>query len=167
MSVTTSYYNSPIGIIRITSIGEAIISLVFVEGESSEVHPFESYPDNVKGFIKQLEEYFAGSRKEFSVKLIPEGTDFQKEIWEELSSIPFGATATYSGIANKLKKPDAVRAVGNANGKNKILLLIPCHRIIGNDGNLVGYAGELWRKKWLLEHEAKFSKKGEQMKMGF
>jgi AraC family transcriptional regulator of adaptative response/methylated-DNA-[protein]-cysteine methyltransferase len=102
---------------------------------------------------KQLNEYFEGRRKEFSVPLFTPGSDFQKLAWETLKSIPYGQTRSYKQQAQLLKKPDAIRAVANANGMNRISILIPCHRVIGADGSLTGYGGGLWRKKWLLDME--------------
>ncbi len=102
---------------------------------------------------KQLDEYFNGQRKEFSIPIITFGTDFQKSVWQVLQTIPYGSTCSYKHQAELLKKPNAVRAVANANGLNKISILIPCHRVIGEDGNLTGYGGGLWRKKWLLDLE--------------
>ncbi len=102
---------------------------------------------------QQLDEYFAGTRQQFSVPLVTPGTTFQQEVWQELQSIPYGTTRSYKEQAAALQKPDAVRAVANANGMNRISILIPCHRIVGSDGSLTGYGGGLWRKKWLLEWE--------------
>jgi methylated-DNA-[protein]-cysteine S-methyltransferase len=101
----------------------------------------------------QLQQYFEGSRTDFSLKLQPEGTPFQQEVWKELQNIPFGKTSTYLKQSLKLGNKKAIRAVASANGKNPIWIIIPCHRVIGTDGSLTGYAGGLWRKKWLLEHE--------------
>ena len=101
----------------------------------------------------QVEEYFKGERKEFSIPLVTPGTDFQKAVWKELQTIPYGATRSYKEQAIALKNPGAVRAVANANGMNRISIIIPCHRIIGDDGHLTGYGGGLWRKKWLLDLE--------------
>jgi AraC family transcriptional regulator, regulatory protein of adaptative response / methylated-DNA-[protein]-cysteine methyltransferase len=106
---------------------------------------------------QQLAEYFEGSRKEFTVPLVTPGTDFQQEVWKELLLIPFGKTRSYQEQANALDKPDAVRAVANANGMNRISIVIPCHRVIGSNGRLTGYGGGLGRKKWLLDHEKKHS----------
>ncbi|WP_293156437.1 MULTISPECIES: bifunctional transcriptional activator/DNA repair enzyme AdaA [unclassified Microcoleus] len=103
----------------------------------------------------QLNEYFAGQRKEFSVPLFTPGTEFQQAVWQELQKIPYGATCSYQQQASALKNPQAVRAVANANGRNRICIVIPCHRVIGSDGTLTGYAGGLWRKQWLLDLEAK------------
>lgn len=108
---------------------------------------------------KELDEYFDGTRKEFSLPLHPEGTDFQKSVWKELLKIPYGTTRSYSEQSNSLGVPKSIRAVANANALNKIAILIPCHRVIGSDGSLTGYAGGLKRKKWLLDHERSFSGK--------
>lgn len=105
----------------------------------------------------QLEEYFAGSRKEFDLKLVTPGTEFQQSVWQELLQIPYGVTRSYQEQANALQKPGSIRAVANANGMNRIAIVIPCHRVIGSDGNLTGYGGGLKRKKWLLDHERKYS----------
>ena len=103
--------------------------------------------------VLQLSEYFEGKRTDFTFKMNPKGTDFQKKVCQELLKIPFGKTASYQKITNKLGDPKAIRAVANANGKNPLWIVVPCHRVIGSDGSLTGYAGGLWRKKWLLEHE--------------
>ncbi len=104
---------------------------------------------------QQLEEYFEGKRKEFSVPLFTPGTEFQWSVWKELQNIPYGSTRSYKQQAAALQKPEAVRAVANANGMNRISIIIPCHRVIGNDGSLTGYGGGLWRKQWLLDMEKK------------
>ena len=104
---------------------------------------------------QQLDEYFEGKRKEFTVPLFTQGTEFQQSVWKELQNIPYGSTRSYKQQAIALRKPEAVRAVANANGMNRISIIIPCHRVIGNDGNLTGYGGGLWRKKWLLDMEKK------------
>ncbi|MDX1752745.1 MAG: methylated-DNA--[protein]-cysteine S-methyltransferase [Salinimicrobium sediminis] len=103
--------------------------------------------------IEQLEEYFAGQRKEFNLKLNPQGTEFQKKVWQVLLTIPYGKTTSYMELSKTLGDPLAIRAVAAANGKNPLWIIVPCHRVIGSDGSLTGYAGGLWRKKWLLEHE--------------
>jgi AraC family transcriptional regulator of adaptative response/methylated-DNA-[protein]-cysteine methyltransferase len=112
-----------------------------------------------KTLIKQLKEYFDGSRKEFSVPLVTPGTDFQQAVWKELTSIPYGTTRSYHEQSVALGKPGSIRAVANANGMNRISIIIPCHRVIGSDGQLTGYGGGLKRKKWLLDHEKKHSGK--------
>jgi AraC family transcriptional regulator, regulatory protein of adaptative response / methylated-DNA-[protein]-cysteine methyltransferase len=112
---------------------------------------------HLKSLRKQLKAYFDGSRKEFSIPLITPGSEFQRAVWKELSNIKFGSTRSYQEQANELNKSDSVRAVANANGMNRIAIVIPCHRVIGSDGRLTGYGGGLWRKKWLLDHERKYS----------
>jgi AraC family transcriptional regulator of adaptative response/methylated-DNA-[protein]-cysteine methyltransferase len=106
---------------------------------------------------KQLFEYFEGKRKEFTVPLFTPGTEFQLSVWNSLLKIPYGSTCSYKQQAAKLNNPEAIRAVANANGMNRISILIPCHRVIGENGNLTGYGGGLWRKKWLLDHEKSIS----------
>jgi len=108
---------------------------------------------------KELIQYFNGSRKEFTVPLVAPGTEFQRTVWKELLNIPFGSTRSYQEQASLLNKPDSIRAVANANGMNRISILIPCHRVIGSDGHLTGYGGGLKRKKWLLDHEKALSGK--------
>jgi O-6-methylguanine DNA methyltransferase len=106
--------------------------------------------------LQQMTEYFKGRHQKFSVPLILEGTEFQKAVWRQLQKIPFGRTASYGDVARAVGSPRAFRAVGNANNKNPIPLIIPCHRVIGSDGKLVGFGGSIWRKEWLLEHEKRF-----------
>lgn len=108
---------------------------------------------------KQLKEYFGGKRKEFTIPLITPGTEFQQAVWKELLNIKFGSTRSYQEQAIALNRPDSIRAVANANGMNRISIVIPCHRVIGSDGHLTGYGGGLKRKKWLLDHEKKYSGK--------
>lgn len=101
----------------------------------------------------ELDLYFSGKLKEFTCKLNPSGTPFQLQVWAELQRIPYGSTATYGQIASKIGNEKASRAVGGANNQNPMPIVIPCHRVVGSNNTLVGYAGELWRKEWLLEHE--------------
>jgi methylated-DNA-[protein]-cysteine S-methyltransferase len=149
-NMATAYYRSEIGVIEIAGTEEGIWSVTFVE-QATEGNL--SLPDHFRECIKQLDEYFQRTRKTFSLKLIPEGTEFQQQVWQELLKIPYGETVTYQDIAVALRNPNASQAVGNANAKNPIAIIIPCHRVIGNDGKLTGYAGGLWRKEWLLKHE--------------
>jgi len=114
---------------------------------------------HIKTLRKQLKEYFAGKRKEFTVTLITPGTEFQNEVWGELKNIPYGSTRSYVEQATAINKPGSVRAVANANGMNRISIILPCHRVIGSDGSLTGYGGGLQRKRWLLDHEKKYSGK--------
>ena len=113
-------------------------------------------PDILIPVVSQLEEYFAGNRKIFDLQLDMRGTNFQKQVWKLLLEIPFGQTISYMDIAKKLDDPKKIRAVGNANGKNPVSIIVPCHRVIGSDGSLTGYAGGLWRKEWFLNHEKKY-----------
>jgi AraC family transcriptional regulator of adaptative response/methylated-DNA-[protein]-cysteine methyltransferase len=126
--------------------------------------PLESGENkHLTSLIKQLEEYFTGSRKDFSIPLVTPGTDFQNEVWMGLRKIPYGDTRSYQEQAKALNRPDSVRAVANANGMNRISIIIPCHRVIGSNGRLTGYGGGLKRKKWLLDHERKYSGKAVDM----
>ena len=106
---------------------------------------------------RELDEYFNGNRQEFSVTLAPEGTSFQNRVWSALSKIPFGSTVSYLELAETLGNKGSIRAAANANAKNPVAILIPCHRVIGGNGKLTGYAGGLWRKKWLIDHEKRYS----------
>jgi len=144
------YYNSPIGIIKLASNNDSILFLDFVE-EKSNIN--KDIPNILQEACNQLDEYFEGTRKDFDLKLYFNGTDFQNKVWSELCNIPYGQTVTYKDMAIKIGNEKACRAVGNANNKNNIGIVIPCHRVIGSNGKLVGYAGELWRKEWLLDHE--------------
>lgn len=103
--------------------------------------------------VIQLEQYFMGERKEFDLPIDPEGTEFQKKVWQYLTRIPYGKTRSYLSLAKEMGDVKAIRAVASANGRNPLWIVIPCHRVIGSDGSLTGYAGALWRKKWLLDHE--------------
>lgn len=143
---------TPIGIAKISGNQEGIHSVTFTDKKTP---PTKIIPETLQECVTQLKEYFEGTRTDFSVKINPQGTDFQKKAWKSLQEIPFGKTMTYSEQSKILNKPKAIRAVANANGKNLLGILIPCHRIIGSDGSLTGYAWGLWRKEWLLEHENK------------
>ena len=110
-------------------------------------------PEELKIAVTQIEEYFNGTRTSFTFLLNPSGTEFQKKVWQELLKIPFGKTNSYLELSKKLGDVKAIRAVASANAKNPLWIVIPCHRVIGSNGSLTGYAGGLWRKKWLLEYE--------------
>lgn len=152
-NICKAYYNSPIGTIEISGTEEGVLSILFVEKTEETGYVSEAVQD----CLEQLDEYFTGSRKDFDVKFILEGTDFQKKVWKALTSIPYGKTAAYKDIAEAVGSPKAVRAVGSTNSKNPISIIVPCHRVIGANGTLTGYAGGLWRKEWLLNHEKKYS----------
>jgi methylated-DNA-[protein]-cysteine S-methyltransferase len=145
-------YHSPIGILEIASTKDAITSILF-DQELEETK--YKLPLILKDCVKQLDEYFSSKRMIFELNLEPAGTDFQKKVWRELIHIPYGITCSYKDLAMKTGSPLNTRAVGNANGRNPISIIIPCHRVIGANGKLIGYGGGLWRKKWLLQHEMK------------
>ncbi|WP_139856178.1 methylated-DNA--[protein]-cysteine S-methyltransferase [Aequorivita sinensis] len=147
----TVFTQSPIGVIEIVGNSEGVSSILFKDDDSLAIS--ENIPKELNDVVTQLQEYFEGKRSTFNVKITPKGTDFQKRVWNELLNIPFGKTLNYQQIANKLGDPKVIRAAASANGKNPISIIIPCHRVIGSDGSLTGYAGGLHRKKWLLEHE--------------
>lgn len=147
-----AYFKSPIGTIEITGSYEGVTRVDFVDKEE-----FSSFvPDSLCECVKQLNEYFEGTRKEFKLKLFLEGTEFQKEVWKKLIDIPYGKTTSYGVIAKIISNPKAVRAIGGANHNNKIPIIIPCHRVIAKNGKLTGYTGGLWRKEWLLKHENQY-----------
>ncbi len=157
------YYEAPVGKIKITANNKAVTSIHFVgKGEKAKSEKPNAITRRCK---KQLQEYFAGKRKKFELPLELEGTEFQKKVWKALMKIPYGKTASYGEIAGKINNKKAVRAVGGANNKNKIAIVIPCHRVIGADGSLTGYAGGLNIKQWLLNHEKEFSGEEKQTEM--
>ncbi len=146
------YMETPLGKLEIRASEQGLTRVWFCETESK--------PPQTNRIItlckQQLTEYFNGRRQTFSLPIEQNGTDFQKSVWDYLQSIPFGKTASYGDVAKGLNNPKAVRAVGAANGKNPIGIIVPCHRVIGSNGTLTGYAGGMDRKKWLLEHEEKY-----------
>ena len=142
--------NSPLGFVLIEGNEEGISKISVT---SDETILSETISDLFDDVVTQLNEYFQGNSTDFQFKMNPIGTDFQKKVWEELLKIPFGKTVSYQEVTNNLGDPKAIRAVANANGKNPLWIVVPCHRVIGSDGSLTGYAGGLWRKKWLLDHE--------------
>ncbi|GGK75732.1 methylated-DNA--[protein]-cysteine S-methyltransferase [Rufibacter glacialis] len=146
---------SPIGLIQLSGTEKHLFSAKFVE--NSPEKDSLMIPDCLHVAATQLTEYFNGQRHSFDLPLHAQGTFFQQQVWQALQEIPVGRTDHYLGLAKRLGNAGAVRAVGVANGANPWLVLVPCHRVIGAQGQLVGYAGGLWRKKWLLEHEAKMS----------
>ena len=150
MNVEIVYYKSPIGALEIRSAGSAISDVLFVnswkgakvnEAELNFVKPKSAI---IRSCIKQLDEYFAGKR-----------TEFQQQVWKELCLIPYGRTISYLELSKRIGNVKAIRAVGTANGNNSVSIIVPCHRVIGSNGELVGYGGDLWRKKWLLDLENK------------
>lgn len=148
-------YKSPIGLIEIIGTDEAICSIMFCERDMPKNMMQDETPKVLKDCCRQLDEYFKGERYDFTFPYIYEGTDFQKTVWNALKGISYAKTSSYKDIAVSIGNETAIRAVGNANGKNKLSIVVPCHRIIGSSGKLVGYAGGLWRKEWLLQHESR------------
>ncbi|MFT5892993.1 MAG: methylated-DNA-[protein]-cysteine S-methyltransferase [Dokdonia sp.] len=145
------YIKSPLGTLEIEGNNEGIIAINFLD---KEVSPTAIIPESLQEAVRQLDEYFIKKRTVFELKLNPQGTDFQTRVWSTLQTIAFGKTASYLDMAKTLGDPKVIRAAASANGKNPISIVIPCHRVIGSDGSLTGYAGGLHRKKWLLEHES-------------
>lgn len=147
----TAQIKTPLGITKILGNKKGIAEIkVRDEGEET---PAGKIPEELKEAVQQLKEYFSGNLKDFSLKLTPEGTEFQQRVWQALQEIPYGTTTTYLELSKKLGDVKAIRAVAAANGKNPLWIVVPCHRVIGSDGSLTGYAGGLHRKKWLLDHE--------------
>ena len=145
----TAYIKTPLGITTIIG-DENGISVISV---SDDGMVSEEIPVVLQEAVFQLSDYFEGKRTDFNFKLNPKGTEFQQKVWKALLEIPFGKTLSYMDLSKKLGDVKAIRAVASANGRNPLWIVVPCHRVIGTDGSLTGYAGGLWRKKWLLEHE--------------
>ncbi len=168
--IKTTKIQTPLGEMIAAASEEGICLLEFsddkiVNDELTELKELlyteikEGRSKHLRHLKKQLKEYFSGKRKIFDLPLVTPGSDFQKAVWDELLKIPYGETVSYHQQAEAINKPGAVRAVGSANGSNRIAIVIPCHRVIGADGALVGYGGGLQRKRWLLDHERKYSGK--------
>lgn len=155
MALDRAYYRSPIGTIELIGNERGLLEVRFAERKASgrRLQP----PPVIAEAVEQLEEYFAGYRRNFTLKLQLKGTDFEQKAWREVRRVPYGRTASYGEVARSLGQPGAARAIGGANHRNPIVIIVPCHRIIGADGQLVGYGGGLWRKEWLLAHEMEHS----------
>ena len=153
----TIFYNSPLGPLLIAARDEAITTVSFVQ-EPGNIDLEYNNPTSstLSRCIQQLNDYFAGRLFSFDLILNQPGTDFQQKVWSELCHINYGKTISYLELSKRLGNTKAIRAAGTANGRNNIAIIVPCHRVIGSDGSLVGYAGSLWRKKWLLEHEGRY-----------
>lgn len=141
---------SPVGVTVIKGDQEGVSEILVL---NEDVPVPDTIPAELRDAVQQLQEYFDGQRTAFDFKLNPKGTDFQQKVWKALLDIPFGKTMSYHQLSVQLGDVKAIRAVAAANGKNPLWIVVPCHRVIGSDGSLTGYAGGLWRKKWLLEHE--------------
>jgi methylated-DNA-[protein]-cysteine S-methyltransferase len=149
----TCIIKSPLGYTKIIGDDYGISQVTILNSEEKET---DIIPTELEDCAIQLKEYFEGTRTTFDLKLNPEGTDFQNVIWKLLQEIPFGKTISYLQLSKRLGDVKAIRAVANANGKNPLWIIVPCHRVIGSDGRLTGYAGGLHRKKWLIEHESPY-----------
>ena len=154
MSATT-YYDSPLGWVEIRASHEAITSVICCKERKNDRHN-DHNSEILTECVRQLDEYFNGQRTHFDIPVNQEGTAFQKNVWNALIDIPFGKTVSYGDVAKMINHPKASRAVGAANGRNKVWIIVPCHRVIGANGSLTGYAGGIERKKWLLDHEKQF-----------
>ena len=163
MNPETIYYKSPVGILKITAEDDRLTELFFASTQKNGIREenISDFADPVmpvlQETIRQLEEYFGGRRMEFDLPMNQRGTTFQQKVWSGLMDIKAGNTISYLTFSKRLGDVKAIRAVGTANGRNNISIIVPCHRVIGSNGSLVGYGGDMWRKKWLLDHEAKFT----------
>jgi methylated-DNA-[protein]-cysteine S-methyltransferase len=146
----TIYIKTPLGAAEIIGDENGISAITILDIEKELTLEI---PEHLSLAVSELKEYFDSKRTHFTFKLQLHGTQFQQKVWQELQNIPFGVTISYMDLSKKLGNIKAIRAVASANGKNPLWIVIPCHRVIGSDGSLTGYAGGLWRKKWLLEHE--------------
>jgi len=155
MDINTYGYESPLGVLKICSNEDQIISVEYAHENIQSLHKEEEPAPVIQECIRQLDQYFSGKELHFTLPLQQAGTAFQQSVWSLLLKIKPGETYSYLQLSKRLGNPKAIRAVGTANGANNIAIIVPCHRVIGSTGNLVGYAGGLWRKKWLLDHEAK------------
>lgn len=151
----TLVVESPLGALVITGSADAITAVRFIDGDPPAASAGSDVPPVVGQCAAELRAYFAGTLQVFTVPVMPEGTAFQRRVWDALRAIPFGETRSYLEIARLTGDEKAVRAVGAANGQNPVAVIVPCHRVIGSDGSLVGYGGGLWRKEWLLAHEGR------------
>jgi methylated-DNA-[protein]-cysteine S-methyltransferase len=153
MKTFVAYHSSPVGELKITAGESCITSILFWESETN--HSTE-LNEVLQKCILQLDEYFNGKRMSFDFPMQQHGTEFQQKVWQLLLEIPFGKTISYLDLSKQYGDVKAIRAVASANGKNNLAIVVPCHRVIGSNASLTGYAGGLWRKQWLLEHERKF-----------
>jgi methylated-DNA-[protein]-cysteine S-methyltransferase len=154
----STYYQSPLGLSKISGTESFISEIVFIDNiEKPHGDNKKKLPPVMINCIEQLIQYFNGERKFFDIALNQNGTEFQKKVWNELLGIPFGKTISYLELSRRLGDSKAIRAAASANGKNSIAIVVPCHRVIGSKNDLVGYAGGIWRKKWLLEYESKIA----------
>ena len=160
--MTTTVFDSPLGVVRISGDAQGVSVISCTDIPSYDKLPFSDGLDEpVLRATQQLYEYFAGTRQTFDFPMNPAGTAFQQSVWKALLDVPFGITLSYLELSRQLGDEKAIRAVAAANGRNPLWIVVPCHRIIGSDGSLTGYAGGLWRKQWLLEHEGALARSGQ------
>ena len=152
-----TYYESPIGMIKIGGTEQFIGEITFVDNSDQFTYGEPGITEVMHQCTEQLIEYFHGKRRNFDIPVHQDGTEFQVRVWSELMEIPYGKTISYMDLAKRLGDPKVIRAAASTNGKNKISIMVPCHRVIGSDSSLVGYSGGKWRKKWLLGHEFKIA----------
>jgi len=153
----TTYYHSPVGMLKISGTDDYISEVTFHDTTQKAPANKKDMPPAIIQCIEQLIQYFHGERRVFELVINQEGTSFQQEVWSLLMTIPYGKTISYLDLAIKTGDRKATRAVASANGRNNVAIIVPCHRVIGSNRDLVGYGGGLWRKKWLLEHELKIA----------
>jgi methylated-DNA-[protein]-cysteine S-methyltransferase len=152
-----TYYESPVGLLKIAATELHIAEISFIDKKEQIIYGEPGVSDVMHQCTEELIEFFNGGRRSFTVPIHQDGTDFQTRVWNQLIAIPYGRTISYMDLSKCLGDPKAIRAAASSNGKNKIAIIVPCHRVIGTHGSLVGYAGGLWRKKWLLDHEFKIA----------
>lgn len=154
----TAYYKSTIGTVKIMADEQFITELIFIEDDTTVLNTDDAASSSpLQLCLQQLDEFFKGKRKHFSIPVKQAGTAFQQKVWNELTAIPFGKTVSYLQLSKQLGNAKAIRAVAASNGKNKVSIIVPCHRVVGSNQSLVGYAWGNWRKQWLLQHEAKWA----------
>ena len=146
-----AYIKTPLGVAKIIGNADGLSAITVLNSDEPLT---DVIPESLEDAVYQLNEYFEGKRTEFSLTLNPEGTEFQKKVWSELQNIPYGKSKSYLELAKLLGDPNATRAAASANARNPLWIVVPCHRVIGSDGSLTGYAGGLHRKQWLLNHES-------------
>ncbi len=156
-SLHIAHLETPIGWLEVRGGPEGVAAVHFAQDAVRRGDTGRPLPAAVSSCLDQLEEYFRGTRRRFSVELDLRGTEFQKRVWRLLLEIPFGETASYQQIASAAGNAKATRAVGGANHRNPVSIIVPCHRVVGADGRLTGYGGGLWRKEWLLDHEKRIA----------
>jgi len=162
-TLTSCVHDSPVGPLTLIAHETALVAVLWPDERdgrvrlASEPRVVDAHHPVLAEAVRQLSEYFAGDRRDFELGLDPQGTDFQRDVWWSLADIPFGETSTYGRQAELIGRPRAVRAVGSANGRNPLSIVLPCHRIVAADGGLAGFAGGLETKRWLLDHERRIA----------